>query len=65
MGEGGGFEKRTGLYFPILFVKGFGDLKDEGGGGFQKGQILEDVLCERSLSGANVLNFFFWPQFLF
>ena len=30
-GEGGGFEKRTGVYFPILFVKDFGNLKDEGG----------------------------------
>ena len=46
----GGFEKRTALYFPILFVMDFGYLKDEEeGGGVQKGQNLEDVLCERSL----------------
>ena len=36
-GGGGGYEKRTGLYFPILFVKDFGDKKDEGGGGGSKG----------------------------
>ena len=36
-GRRGGVEKRTGLYFPILFVKDFGDLKDEGGGGGSKG----------------------------
>ena len=45
---GGGLKKRTALPFPILFVKDFGNLKDEGGG-VEKVTFLEDVLCGRSL----------------
>ena len=47
---GGGLKKRTALLFPMLFVKDFGYLKDEGGRGFEKVTFLEDVLCERSLT---------------
>ena len=42
-------KKRTAILFPILFVKDFGNLKDEGGRGVEKVTFLEDVLCGRSL----------------
>ena len=54
----GGLKKRTALPFPILFVKDFSNLKDEGGRGcvcvcvcVKKSLFLEDVLCGWSLVG--------------
>ena len=49
LSKGGGWKKRTALPFPILFVKKFGNLKDEGGEGGRKVTFLKAIHCEQSL----------------